>query len=230
MICGETHLRNEIYNKNFSEANFYRKLIEVESPIIIDIGAHTGESVEFFSEIFPSANFYSVEPDPESYKKLINNVSSNVTTLNAAVGSSNKTLSFYQYEKSHLNSLYPINKSSKDSLGYAETCVEKKIEVFCVTLDNLVDKFGLSDKEIDLLKIDVQGAELDIFSSGQNALKKINNITLELNLFDFYEKKNNFLSLESLLHGFELYAITKLSQNPKNFRTDWVEVFYKSLT
>jgi hypothetical protein len=94
----------------------------------------------------------------------------------------------------------------------------------------LVDKLGLDDVEIDLLKIDVQGAELDIFSSGHNTLKKINNITLELNLFDFYEKKNNFLSLESLLHGFELYAITKLSQNPKNFRTDWVEVFYKSLT
>jgi FkbM family methyltransferase len=230
MICGETHLRNEIYNKNFSEENFYKKLIETEKPVIIDIGAHTGESVDFFSKIFPNAKIYSVEPDPESYQKLVNNVASNVTTFNAAVGSSNKTLSFYQYDKSHLNSLYPINKDSQDSLGYAESCIEKKIDVSCITLDSLVDKLDLTDIKIDLLKIDVQGAELDIFSSGQNALKKINNITLELNLFDFYEKKNNFLSLETLLHGFELYAITKLSQNPKNFRTDWVEVFYKSLT
>lgn len=230
MICGETHLRNETYNKNFSEAKFYKKLIKTEKPVIIDIGAHTGESVDFFSKIFPHAEIYSVEPDPKSYQKLVKNVSSNVRTYNVAVGSSNKTLSFYQYDKPHLNSLYPINKDSLDSLGYAESCEENKIDVSCITLDTLVKKLDLNNVEIDLLKIDVQGAELDIFSSGQKALTNINNITLELNLFDFYEKKNNFLSLESLLNGFELYAITKLSQNPKNYRTDWVEVFYKALT
>ena len=78
MICGETHLRNEIYNKNFSEESFYKKLIETERPVIIDIGAHTGESVDFFSKIFPNAEIFSVEPDPESYQKLVNNVARNV--------------------------------------------------------------------------------------------------------------------------------------------------------
>jgi hypothetical protein len=50
-----------------------------------------------------------------------------------------------------------------------------------------------------------------------------------LNFFDFYSRKNTFLEIEQLLSGFELYAITKVSQNPKNFRTDWAEVFYRKI-
>ena len=69
-------------------------------------------------------------------------------------------------------------------------------------------------------------AEAEILAGAKQSLGRINNITLELNLFDFYSRQNSFLEVESLLPGFELYAITKLSQNPKNFRTDWVEAFY----
>lgn len=64
---------------------------------------------------------------------------------------------------------------------------------------------------------------------GSDTLNQVQNITLELNLFDFYSRKNSFLEIESLLPEFELYSITKLSQNPINYRTDWAEVFYKRI-
>ena len=78
-----------------------------------------------------------------------------------------------------------------------------------------------------MLKIDAQGAECDILCGAQNMLKMVENITMEINFFDLYTKKSTFLDIENLLPGFRLYAITKLSQNPKNFRTDWAEVFYR---
>jgi len=135
-------------------------------------------------------------------------------------------LFFYQYDKAHLNSLHAINKNSVDSICYAEKTTANEAPVSCLTLNAMLEEMKLSDKKIDLLKIDAQGAEAEILSGAGSSLDKINNITLELNLFDFYSKRSSFLEIEKLLPGFELYAITKLSQNPKNFRTDWAEVFY----
>ena len=122
---------------------------------------------------------------------------------------------------------HAINKNSIDSLGYAEACVENKIEVRCLSLDDLIDELDIVGQSIDLLKIDAQGGEVDILLGDKKTLQHVRNITLELSLFDFYSKKNTFLEIEELLDGFELYSITKLSQNPMNFRTDWAELFYR---
>jgi FkbM family methyltransferase len=227
MKCGESDGRNDEYIENYSEAKFFQMLIPEEKPLIIDIGAHFGESVEFFHSIFPGAEICSVEPDPESYAKLVKMFPDSKKAINAAVGAKAGTMTFYQYDKSHLNSLYAINKESKDSLGYAESCEEKKVEVRCLSLDDLIVELDIVGRQIDLLKIDAQGGEFDILTGGQKALQNVQNITLELNFFDFYSKKNTFLEIEELLPGFELYTITKVSQNPKNFRTDWAEVFYR---
>ncbi|MBU2510529.1 FkbM family methyltransferase [bacterium] len=228
MKCGESDNRNDNYEKNYTDEKFFRLLIPEASPLILDIGAHFGESVEFFRNIFPAAEIYSVEPDPTSYEKLLGKFPDNpLKAVNAAIGAKTGSCVFYQYDKSHLNSLYAINKSSEDSLGYAEFCEENKTEVPCFILDDLITKLGLENRRIDLLKIDAQGGEADILNGGCSTLEKVENITLELNFFDFYSKKNSFYEIEQFLPDFELYSITKVSQNPKNFRTDWVEVFYR---
>jgi FkbM family methyltransferase len=229
MKCGESDGRNKTYLENFSEEKFFQQLIPESAPLILDIGAHTGESVEFFSSIFQCADIYSVEPDPESYAKLVKILPDPSKTVNAAIGAETGNAIFYQYGISHLNSLHAINKNSIDSLGYAEACVENKIEVRCLSLDDLIDELDIVGQSIDLLKIDAQGGEVDILLGGKKTLQHVRNITLELSLFDLYSKKNTFLEIEELLDGFELYSITKLSQNPMNFRTDWAELFYRKI-
>jgi FkbM family methyltransferase len=226
MKCGESDGRNDEYSDNYSSEKFFELMIPKESPIIIDIGAHKGESVMFFSSIFPKAEIYSAEPDPESYAALIEYLPDASKAINAAISAENGSATFFQYDKSHLNSLHAINKNSKDSLGYAESTTATEVEVRCITLDTMVKELGIASKRIDLLKIDAQGGEYDILCGAKSMLDNVDNITLELNLFDFYSKRNTFLEIEQMLPGFELYAITKLSQNPKNFRTDWAEVFY----
>ena len=111
---------------------------------------------------------------------------SNEKAINAAVSNQSGTAVFYQYDKAHLNSLHAINKNSVDSLGYAEKTTANEVPVRCLTLNAMLEEMKLSDKKIDLLKIDAQGAEAEILSGAGSSLDKINNITLELNLFDFY--------------------------------------------
>ena len=129
MKCGESDIRNKKYQENYSEEKFFQMMIPEENPLILDVGAHFGESVEFFHSIFPEADICSVEADPESYLKLLEIFSDPKKAINAAIGAKAGIVTFYRYNISHLNSLYAINKKSKDSLGYAESCEEKKIEV-----------------------------------------------------------------------------------------------------
>lgn len=227
MKCGNSDTRNEEYFQNYSDEEFFKLMLPKEDPIILDVGAHKGESHKFFKSIFPAAKVVCLEPDPDSFEALVKNIPAGEMAINAALSDKRGSTNFYRYEVSHLNSLIPINASSNDSIGFAKKAAAEKVLVQCLTLSDLLSSIDLGEKQVDLLKMDVQGSEVDIISSSPAALKKINNITLEINLFDFYQVRNSFFALEKHLRDFELYAITKLSQNPKNFRTDWAEVFYK---
>ena len=53
MKCGESDERNIDYAESYSTEKFFKLLIPEVAPIIIDLGAHTGESVVFFKSIYP---------------------------------------------------------------------------------------------------------------------------------------------------------------------------------
>ena len=93
-------------------------------------------------------------------------------------------------------------------------------------LDSIVEEVGLED--IDLIKIDVQGAEAAVLRGGAAAIRKARVLTVEVSLFDFYDQRSTFLDIETLLQpaGYSLYSIPFVSQNPMNGRTDWVEAIY----
>lgn len=226
MKCGESDERNVVYRESYTPEKFFHLLIPQPAPIIIDVGAHFGESATYLSSLFPNARIFSIEPDPESFAKLTQSLPEAARAFNLAIGARSGSATFYQYDKSHLNSLYAINKDSVDSLGYAHKSSATSIDVRCATLDDFVAEAGIAGERVSLLKIDAQGAEVDVLTGAQSMIHNVDNVTVELTLYDFYGKKNKFLDVERLLPGFELYAITKLSQNPKNFRTDWAEVFY----
>ena len=93
-------------------------------------------------------------------------------------------------------------------------------------LDSFTRKHSIG--KVDLLKIDVQGAECNVLRSGQNALMRVRTIVIEISFFDYYENQTSFLNVESILFplGFKLYSISEISNNPLNGRTDWAEVVY----
>ena len=59
-------------------------------------------------------------------------------------------------------------------------------------------------------------------------LDRVGAILIEISLYDYYEKSSSIGSVESILspHGFSLWSITDVSNNPMNGRTDWVELLY----
>lgn len=227
--CGSSDKRNSEYEKNFSPKKFFDSLITSRVPIIFDVGAHRGESIIFFKALYSSAIIYSFEPEPENFENLLA-VSKEKKTFafNVAIGDSNDMALFYRQDISHLGGLLPINLLSTDSLGYADKAKNETIEVRKITLDSFCSERAIN--HIDILKIDVQGFEVGVLKGATHILKNTDCVSVEISLYDFYDGEGSaLLSVEKLMKnaGFALWDISKISKNPKNLRTDWIEVVYK---
>ena len=102
-----------------------------------------------------------------------------------------------------------------------------EVLVDCITLDEALNRLNIIS--IDILKIDVQGFEVGVLKGGSEALSKTKMVMIEVSLYDFYgESKNTWFDVNKILGeaGFELFDIAKISKNPKNLRTDWVELIF----
>lgn len=233
---GESKYRNKEFKEKFSRDRLLQHIIENNEPIIFDIGAHHGESAIYFKKLFPAATIYSFEPDPQSYSILSSKDISNVSYYNLAISDKDGTQVFYRQEISHTNSLLKINLNSKDSIAITKAATEKDVHflerfndeayVDTVQLDSFVKEHSIT--KIDILKIDVQGAERLVLAGGISALAHTRVIVLEISFYDYYEQNTTFLDIETILVplNFRLFSISEISNNPMNGRTDWVEVVY----
>jgi len=233
---GESVKRNKQFQKKFTRDKVLKRLITSKRPIIFDIGAHIGQSVKYLKSIFPDSQIYSFEPDPESFKKLISSVGSQSKCYCLAMTHYDENAIFFRNNISHTNSLLKVNLKSVDSIGLSEahksgnndylSNFNNEISIRTNRLDTFIESEKI--KMIDLLKIDVQGSEKDVLNGAEKALDRTKVIVIEISFYDYYETQTSFKDIEQLIHphGFSLYSISEISQNPMNGRTDWVEAIY----
>lgn len=233
---GQSKSRNEEFRERFSRERLLQYVIASAEPVIFDVGAHHGESVAYLKSLFPKASIYSFEPDPDSFGVLSASVMEGVSYYNLALSDLDGTVSFYRNKISHTNSLFKVNLDSKDSIAIAKATAEndtqyfesfnEEVKVAAVRLDSFAKQHLVG--QIDLLKIDVQGAECRVLTGAVATLRTTKALILEINFFDYYEHQTAFMDVEKILSplGFFLYSISEISNNPMNGRTDWAEVVY----
>ena len=192
--------------------------------------------IHILSNFFSASIIYSFEPDPESFDLLTKRDYTDVNYFNLALSSKIGELSFFRNEISHTNSLFKVNLESKDSIGITKAKNSGNVDFFnnfnsevkvkTSTLDEICKNNSIH--LIDLLKIDVQGAECEVLKGGKNIMRNIKVIIIEISFFDYYENNTTFLDVETIISplNFNLFSISEISNNPMNGRTDWVEAIY----
>jgi len=197
-----------------------------KKPIIFDVGANDGQSIERFSSIFPKSTIHSFEPIKECYEKIIQIYNKNKLIINNfALGDKDCERIFYINKNSYTSSFFKINDKYEDLVNSdgINKSAKKKIK----TLDGYVNLHKI--KKIDILKIDTQGYELNILKGAKKSLKKkIKFIELELTIADYYKKKVNFYEIDKVLskNNFILYDMENFSYN-KDKRLAWFDLLYK---
>jgi FkbM family methyltransferase len=121
---------------------------------IVDAGAYTGFSAIYFAEKYPEATILALEPEPSNFALLVENARPyrNVIPLNQALWHRDGRIDLRDPGTGHW-AFYICADEPQAAWSRAQ--------VEAVSLGTLIDRFAL--ERIDLLKLNVEGAEKEIF-------------------------------------------------------------------
>ena len=173
----------------------------------IEIGALQVENKEepFYQllDYFPSSKIIGFELEKEICEKMNAQSQKNKIYYPYALGKGNEKRKLYITEHPMCCSLYKPNKELNDLYNNLEVAnLKKEIEIDTVTLDYFLEKHEIG--KIDFIKIDVQGAELDVFKGGSMALKNVLKIVCEVEFIPHYESQPLFGDICNYLDQFNL--------------------------
>lgn len=211
--------RNKEYYEKFNYVKLIRSFLGNRAITLCDIGARYGESTNWFAQHFNISVAHLFEPNPNLEVSIDKRIGK-VFIHRVALSNENTYKEFYIHELDGMSSLEKINTDSTDSLSYATDAKTSSIKVKTIMLDSL------SVKNIDIVKIDVQAPELSVLEGGVNTFRNAKVILVEVSMYDLYSNRSKIGKIEDLLPNHLLFSIPFISYNPKNFRTDWVELFF----
>jgi FkbM family methyltransferase len=147
----------------------YRLPFELRPRLIVDAGANIGMATIYFSHHYPDAQIVAIEPETANFELLRRNCVGlpNVILIQGALWPENRKLA--------------IKNPTADSWTFrvAECNAESATSVDAITIADVLERAGAS--HIDLLKIDIEGAELPLFSTGaKHWIDQVGTIAIEL--------------------------------------------------
>ncbi len=208
LIKGIFHLFGlEISKRSFTKDRLRRGefdwLRRMDIKTIYDVGANNGEFVRFISAIFPDAQIYSFEPLKEPYEELKINTDyvKKIEYLNYALGDNDGESIIYHNEFSPSSSILKMTDAHKNPFPYTKDAYEEKIQI--KRLDSVFPEFN-NIKNI-LLKIDVQGFEMNVLRGAEKFLPMASMVIIETSFETLYESQPLFNDIYDYLteNGFE---------------------------
>lgn len=184
---------------------------------IIDVGSNSGQFSKVATHFYPNAEINAFEPLPDLYSKIEKLFQSNqkITTHNLALGNEVGVIKFNKNKYGHISSILEI---SSDNIHYPKKENDlAQIDVAIKTLDSL-SLIDAKSKGITLLKLDVQGYELEVLRGGDETIKQIDYIVIEANLEQLYANQPSFNQMNEYLtsKGFEIKGMLDFNLGNKN--------------
>ncbi len=170
-VSGERHFVDRILPK----------LVEGKNPFFVDVGANVGDYSEALSKRFPHCRVLALEPQPDVFRTLLANLSNvaGLQALNLGAGAEAAELTMYSYAEGACTEHASLYADVFSELRPSET---RAIAVQVDRLDRIVEQNGYTG-EIDLVKIDTEGHELEVLRGATELLRqdRIRSVQIEFN-------------------------------------------------
>lgn len=185
----------------------------IEIKGVIHIGAHFGEEYELYKSL-NIKNLHFFEPVPSTFEILKNNVK-DAKLYNVALGniSGEIEMNIETANQGQSNSILEPDIHLKQ---YPHITFNNKIKVKI----NKLDEFNISN--CNIINIDVQGFELEVFKGSVNTLDKIDYIISEVNREEVYKNCANVHLLDKFLNK---YNFKRMETNWEG--VSWGDAFYQ---
>jgi FkbM family methyltransferase len=167
-VFNEIHRRME-YGWNFA----------APPRVVVDAGAYTGLSTSYFAAQYPDAQIIAIEPNEQNFELLALNTAwaVNVHTIPAALWADRGSVSLIDPGNGAwaFRLLESEDRSDVIDRGSAEPSATS---VPAITITDLIQDYGL--ERIDLLKLDIEGSEVELFTNSSAWIERVDAICLEL--------------------------------------------------
>lgn len=139
--------------------------------VIVDAGANIGSSAIFFARKFPNANIYAIEPEEGNFQILLENSRpfKNIIPIKAALWGSPDTRVIQNRFTGHWG--YTISETANPTEPTGQS-------INCITIRDLMNMHHLP--RIDILKMDIEGGEKNVFETADEWINRVNIIIAEL--------------------------------------------------
>lgn len=182
-LCLRLKYKHIIIRKNTSDFKVFEQIflfreynikIPLYPKLIIDAGANVGYASVYFSERFPKAKIIALEPENSNFEVLLRNIKNLPNVIPIQKG--------LWFEKTMLF----IENLDENKWSFELTPIPKEhgIKIETCTVPELINLYG----KIDILKIDVEGAEKEIFEF--NSTEWVKSIKLIIVETHDHKKKN----------------------------------------
>jgi FkbM family methyltransferase len=161
---------------------------------ILDLGGNIGFGSVFFANLFPDAHLAIVEPDPRNLPILRQNLAANgvsAAIFEGAIGPSAGRLALR----------YGANPTCSSLAGTGLHELSGAAEVAVMTVDQVLEQVGWD--AVDLVKIDIEGAEEALLTANNAWLRRTGAILIEIHPNTTAERLNRSLAR----FGFELERV-----------------------
>jgi FkbM family methyltransferase len=193
--------------------------------LIVDIGANRGQAAQRYAADYPSARIHSFEPFGPAFsdlQRLAKRVGQ-ITPVNVALADSPGKIALNINRDDRTNSILPVAHDVDSSLAIDPrgTC-----EVTVDTLDAYCERVGIT--RIDILKADVQGAEVKVFRGAERLLatRSVRLVFTEVLFAPVYAGQGYFLDVLSYLSGHRYDLFGLYNTHFLNGRPAWADAIF----
>jgi FkbM family methyltransferase len=191
-------------------------------PLIVDCGSNIGMSILFFKRLYPGSIIIGFEPDPATFAILQQNIRQNglpdVTVHNCALTDHDGTIAFYQSKVRDSSLQMSILRERSD--GARTDVPARRLSTFLPA-------------DVDLLKVDIEGAETTVLRelAAANALARVRQLHLEYHHHIRPEVDDFSVTLELLERqgfGYQLQASSPDWPRPRQTQYVAIHAYRKS--
>jgi FkbM family methyltransferase len=182
-------------------------LASLRSPCIVELGARVGEDEEWLRMACrESVHYVMVEPDVRNCQVILDKATDRTRRLIiGAVADHDGSIEFYgSVEDLNTRGSGSIRKPTNHIIIFPRVEFPRELHTFvpCYTLDTIFEREWLS--KIDLLWVDVQGAERDMIAGGRKALSHTRFLFMETEDREVYEGMALKPELIAMLSGWTI--------------------------
>ena len=197
--------------------NFFKNKFNYDISVLIDVGAHHGETVYLFNKNFNIKSIISFEASPKNYNEFLKKSKNikNLKIFNIALGNETKLIDFNDHFETQSSTVSEINQNSdysKKKFFFLNPFNNKKnkINIIKIKMDRLENFLKKSNiNEIDILKIDTEGYDFNVIKGLGDSIKLVKYIYFEHHFHDMLIKEYNLSDIHNYLIKNNFYKILK---------------------